>query len=73
MVEAHLKQFSDSRNSFTCSCILLASFFFFFFLVDFLRIPIEAKEKILQTQIFSTGADGDIVYQFRSSWYVVVT
>lgn len=71
MVEAHLKQFSDSRNSFTCSCILLASFFF---LVDFLRIPIEAvREKILQTQIFSTGADGDIVYQSRSSWYVVVT
>ena len=52
------------------SCLL---HFFFFFLVDFLRIPVEAKEKILQTQIFSTGADGDIVYQFRSSWYVVVT
>ena len=36
----------------------------------------EAKEKILQTQIFSTGADGDIVYQFRCSglsWYVAVS
>ena len=36
----------------------------------------EAKEKILQTQIFSTSADDDIVHQLRCfglSWYVVVS
>lgn len=50
MVKAHLKQFTESRNSFTCSSILPTSLFF--------SPDRLSQEDTVQKLIFSFAANG---------------
>jgi len=62
MVKAHLKQFNESRNSFTCSSILPTSFFFLLLFPDQL-----SQEGSVQKPIFSFGVNG-----WLSAWKAAV-
>ena len=69
MVKAHLKQFSESRNSFTYSNILPASFFFFFFFSPSDRL---SQEDSVQKLIFSFGVNGWLSALIEVFWTFLV-